>query len=168
MVRRGNAGCAASTFDPAVVLDFATCRVRALNAIDRDIDFDDRQPQSDHGLRRVFIRDLELIGSVGVYEHEKRYEQRIVVSLELAVRDLYDGHSDRLGDVYDYDEAIAATKRIVAAGHVNLLETLAERIAEACLGNANVERAVVRLEKPDVLPSCRAVGIEITRRRRPA
>ena len=32
--------------------------------------------------RTIFIRDLELIASVGVYEHEKRYEQRLVVSLE--------------------------------------------------------------------------------------
>jgi 7,8-dihydroneopterin aldolase/epimerase/oxygenase len=142
-----------------------------LNAIDRDIDFDTwspiAAPSAAKGLRRVFVHGLELIGSIGIYEHEKRYEQRIVVSLDLAVRDAYDGQSDRIGDVYDYDRAIGAIRRIVAAGHVNLLETLAERIAEACLDDAAVEFVTVRLEKPDVLPSCRAVGIEIVRRRRP-
>lgn len=131
---------------------------------DRDSDFEDWAPPA-RGLRRVFVRGLELIGSIGIYEHEKRYEQRIVVSIDLAVRDHYDGHSDRIGDVYNYEEAIGTIKRIVDSGHINLLETLAERIAEGCLVNDSVEQAIVRLEKPDILPSCRAVGIEIVRRR---
>lgn len=134
-----------------------------MNASDHDRD--DWHSDKTKGLRRVFVRGLELIGSIGIYEHEKRYEQRIVVSLELAVADRYDGHSDRIGDVYDYDQAIGTIKRIVSAGHVNLLETLAERIAEACLADGEVVRVTVRLEKPDVLPSCQAVGIEITRGR---
>jgi 7,8-dihydroneopterin aldolase/epimerase/oxygenase len=117
------------------------------------------------GIRRVFVRDLELIGSVGVYEHEKRYEQRVVVSLELAVRDDYDGRSDRFEHVYDYDLAIKAVKSTVQSEHFNLIETLAERIAEACLTDRRVLAVRVRVEKPDVLPSCRAVGIEIRRSR---
>ncbi len=136
-----------------------------MNAIDRDSDFEDPDVAPAEGLRRVFVRGLELIGSIGIYEHEKRYEQRIVVSVDLAVVDHYDRHSDRISDIYDYDEAITAVKSIVAAGHVNLLETLAERIAEACLRNAAVIRITVRIEKPDILPDCRAVGIEITRGR---
>ena len=44
----------------------------------------------------------EIVASVGVLEREKRYEQRIVVSAELLVRDDYDGVSDRLADVLDY------------------------------------------------------------------
>jgi dihydroneopterin aldolase len=117
------------------------------------------------GLRRVFVRDLELIGSVGVYEHEKRYEQRVVVSLDLAVQDHYDGRSDRLEHVYDYDLAVSAVKSTVQSDHFNLIETLAERIADACLADRRVLAACVRVEKPDVLPSCRAVGIEIRRSR---
>jgi len=116
--------------------------------------------------RLIFIRDLELIASVGVYEHEKRYEQRVVVSLELFVDDGYDGRSDRLELVYDYDAAIASVKETISEGHVNLIETLAERIAERCLEDARVEATRVRIEKPDVLPACRAIGIEIERRRR--
>ena len=136
-----------------------------MSAIDRNSDFEDAGAPAAVGMRRVFVRGLELIGSIGIYEHEKRYEQRIVVSVELDVRDHYDGQSDRIGDIYDYDEAIGAVKRIVTAGHTNLLETLAERIADACLQNPVVMRLTVRIEKPDILPECRAVGIEITRSR---
>lgn len=117
------------------------------------------------GSRRVFVRGLELIGSVGVYEHEHRYEQRVVVSLDLEVRDEYDGISDEISQVYDYDLAIRAAKDAVASGHFNLIETLAERIASACLADRRVRRVRVRVEKPDVLPSCAAVGIEIERHR---
>jgi dihydroneopterin aldolase len=116
-------------------------------------------------IRRVFVRGLALIGSVGVYEHEKRYEQRVVVSLDLAVVDEYDGRSDRLEHVYDYDLAIKAVKSSVESNHFNLIETLAERIADTCLVDPRVLAVRVRVEKPDVLPSCRAVGIEIRRSR---
>jgi 7,8-dihydroneopterin aldolase/epimerase/oxygenase len=116
-------------------------------------------------LRRVFVRGLELIGSIGVYEHEKRYEQRIIISLELDVQDDYDGRSDLIDHVYDYDHAIATARAAVDAGHTNLIETLAERIAEGCLEDQRVFSARVTIEKPDVLPSCRAVGIEIVRTR---
>lgn len=115
--------------------------------------------------RRVFVDGYELVGSVGVYEHERRYEQRIVVSLDLEVVDHYDGVCDELGAVYDYDAAIRAVRATVESRHFNLLETLAERIAEACLEDAQVLAVKVRIAKPDILIACRAVGIEILRRR---
>jgi 7,8-dihydroneopterin aldolase/epimerase/oxygenase len=116
-------------------------------------------------LRRVFIRDLELMASVGVFEMEKRYEQRIIVSLDLWVIDDYDGRSDALSAVLDYGAVVAGVRAIVETGHTNLIETLAERVAEATLADARVVCAVVRMEKPDIVPGCRSVGIEITRSR---
>jgi dihydroneopterin aldolase len=120
------------------------------------------------GLRRVFVRDLEIVVSVGVLEREKRYEQRIIVSTDLLVRDEYDGVSDRLGDVLDYSKVVDGIVRLVQSEHVNLIETLAERIARQCLADTRVESVLVRIEKPDVMEHCRSVGIEIERRRRPA
>lgn len=115
--------------------------------------------------RKVFVSDLEVVASIGVYEHEHRYVQRVLVSLEIEVRDTYDGHSDNLQHVYDYDEAINAVQVTLEEEHINLIETAAERIAERCLENAAVHAIKVRIEKPDVMTSCRAVGIEIERRR---
>jgi dihydroneopterin aldolase len=116
-------------------------------------------------LRRVFVRDLELMASVGVFELEKRYEQRLIISVDLLVVDDYDGQSDSLSAVLDYGSVISGIRAIVESGHTNLLETLAERIAERCLNDERVARAVVRLEKPDIVPGCRTVGIEIVRDR---
>jgi dihydroneopterin aldolase len=122
---------------------------------------------SAHGprLRRVFVHDLEIVGSIGVYEHEKRYEQRIRISADLWVHDDYDGRSDRLADVLDYGKVVDDIVMLVQSEHVNLIETLAERIARHCLADARVERVRVRIEKPDVARSCRSVGIEIERSR---
>lgn len=117
------------------------------------------------GLRRVFVHGLELMASVGIFEVEKRYEQRIVISIDLDCIDTYDGYSDRLDRVLDYGHMVEAVRAIVAARHFHLIETLAERIAESCLGDLRVKVVRVQIEKPDIVAGCRAVGIAIERRR---
>ena len=126
---------------------------------------DAAKPRRQTGIRRVFVNDFEIVASVGVFEHEKRYEQRILLSAELAVRDDYDGVSDRLEDVLDYSTLLEGIALLVQQEHVNLIETLAERIARHCLADARVESVRVRIEKPDALAMCRSVGIEIERDR---
>lgn len=113
--------------------------------------------------RGVFIERLELMGSIGVYEHEHRDRQPVVISLNLNVVDTYDGASDKLIDVYDYDIAIRAIRETVEAGHYNLIETLAEAIAQLVLTDDRVASARVRIEKPAVLTACQSIGIEIER-----
>jgi dihydroneopterin aldolase len=115
------------------------------------------------GTREVFVDGLELLASVGIFEVEKRYEQRIIVSVSLAVTDDYDGRSDRLEHVLDYGMIVETCRRLVDGTHFSLIETLAERIAEATLADSRVERARVRIDKPDIVPGCRAVGIAIER-----
>ena len=73
-----------------------------------------------------------------------------------------------------FDETLTADERgafsevlaaLVQSGHVNLIETLAERIADHCLADRRVAGVRVRIEKPEAVPSCRSVGIEIERHR---
>ena len=120
-------------------------------------------PLSESGRRLVFVRDLEIVMSVGVLEHEKRYEQRVLISVELVVRDGYDGKSDRLEQVLDYGKLVDGIAVLAQGEHFNLIETLAERVAAHCLIDRRVERARVRVEKPDIMPSCRSVGVEVER-----
>jgi dihydroneopterin aldolase len=114
-------------------------------------------------LRRVFVHDMEIVASIGVYEHEKRYEQRVLISADLWVRDEYDGRSDRLADVLDYGKVMDDIVTLAQTEHVNLNETLAERIAQQCLTDPRVEGVRVQIAKPDVAHSCKSVGIEIER-----
>ncbi len=124
-------------------------------------------------LRHVFLRDLLLDAAIGVYASEHGRRQRIRVNVDLAVED--DGARplsrapvgrDALSRVVDYAAVAERVRAIVSAGHVRLVETLAERIAETCLEDPRVVVARVRVEKLDILPDAASVGVEVERRRR--
>ena len=117
------------------------------------------------GIRHVFVRDLQLLCRIGVYRHERRKDQRVRVNLDLAVREDEGAVADRLAAVVDYEEIVERVRLIPAKGHINLIETLAERIAETCLVDERVRTARVRVEKLDVFPDAASVGVEIERYR---
>lgn len=116
-------------------------------------------------LRHVFVRDLEVIAFLGIHEHEKLKAQRIVVNIDLSVREGDVDIADDIRNVVSYETVVHNVERILAAGHVHLVETLAERIADACLADERVAAARVRIEKPDIIPNARSVGVEIERAR---
>jgi dihydroneopterin aldolase len=124
------------------------------------------------GLRHVFLRDLVLPASIGVHPHEHAGAQRVRINVDLGVDD--DGARalsrpsvgrDDLRRVVDYEGVANAVRAIVASGHVMLVETLAERIAESCLADPRVHLARVRVEKLDVFADAASAGVEIERRR---
>jgi dihydroneopterin aldolase len=124
-----------------------------------------------HALRHVFLRDMVLQAAVGVHAFERTGAQRIRVNVDLAVED--EGARalsraapgrDELSRVVDYEVVADRVRAIVAAGHISLLETLAERLAEACLVDPRVRVVRVRVEKLDIFPDAASVGVEIERR----
>lgn len=117
-----------------------------------------------NALRHVFVRDLMLDAQIGVHHHEKQGPQRIRVNVDLAVweKDV-DGIGDQLANVVCYEEVVSGIRSLVAEGHVNLVETLAEQIAALCLEDRRVRVARVRVEKLDVFADATSVGVEIER-----
>ncbi len=113
---------------------------------------------------RIMVRDLMLSAKIGLHQHERIAQQRIRVNLDLAIADL-----GVIDDDYDkvvcYGELVTGVRHVVGAGHVNLVETLAERIAAMCLADRRVLSARVRVEKLDVFPEASSVGVEIERHR---
>lgn len=104
---------------------------------------------------RCFVRDLVMDALIGVYAHERLKPQRIRLNLDL----------DVIAPGVTGEDMAAAVKAVVSQGHVTLIETLAERIAERCLADARVRSARVRVEKLDVFPDAASVGVEIERAR---
>ena len=113
---------------------------------------------------------MVLQASIGVHDQEHAAPQRIRLNLDLAVTD--DGAApmsraaparDELTRVVDYEAVANTVRAIVAAGHVRLVETLAERLAEACLADSRVRSVRVRVEKLDVFADVASVGVEIER-----
>ena len=115
------------------------------------------------GLRHVFVRDLVVTCTIGVYAHEKRAPQRVRINLDLGVSEGDAPHGDRLENVLCYEEIITRVRAVALDGHVNLAETLAERIADVCLQDRSCRSVRVRVEKLDVFADASSVGVEIER-----
>lgn len=111
--------------------------------------------------RHVFVRDLLLDAHIGVFRHERGSAQPVRVNVDLTVTEA--AHGDDLANVVCYATVVDQIKTIVAEGHLNLVETLAERIAAACLSDDRVRVALVRVEKLSVIPEASSVGVEIER-----
>jgi dihydroneopterin aldolase len=117
-------------------------------------------------LMKVFVRDLVLPARIGVYQHEKLATQRVRINLELVATE-HPAIKDELNNVVNYADLVEQVRAIVDEGHINLVETLADRIAQACLVDRRVQSAKVRIEKLDVFPEADSVGVEIERLRNP-
>ena len=112
---------------------------------------------------RVFVKGLQVQAEIGVYRHEIGRVQPLIVDVEL---DVPTSASDRLADTVNYESILEAAQTLAAAGHVDLVETFAHRLAERCLADARVTRARVRIEKPLALaPDAVGAGVEIVLQR---
>jgi dihydroneopterin aldolase len=120
-------------------------------------------PSTAPEFRRVFVRDLVLLADIGVYRREQGKAQRVRINLELFTDAPPGPSTDRLKDVVNYAKVIEAVRALVARGRVNLVETLAEQVAECCLSDPRVRRTRVQVEKLDAVPDAAAVGVEIER-----
>jgi dihydroneopterin aldolase len=120
---------------------------------------------ADHAraIRHVFVRDLLLQADIGVYAHEKGLQQPLRFNVDLTVSEA--AHSDELANVVCYEDVVNRIKALVSGDRVNLVETLAEKIAAGCLEDARVLAARVRVEKLAAIPEVASVGVEIERSR---
>jgi 7,8-dihydroneopterin aldolase/epimerase/oxygenase len=110
----------------------------------------------------VFIRNLEVLARIGVHGHEQGMPQPVRINVEARTVKPED---DRLEHAVDYERIAEGIRAIVASGHINLAETLAERIAQMCLEDKRVAKVCVRVEKLHALPGTEAAGVEIERGR---
>jgi dihydroneopterin aldolase len=114
---------------------------------------------------RIVIKDLTLTGRIGMLDREKLGPQRIRVNVALLAT-LPDGVNDDYRRVLNYETVVAGIRALVKRGHVNLLETLAERIMAICLDHPLALAATVRVEKLDIYAEADSAGVVLTRRRR--
>jgi dihydroneopterin aldolase len=111
---------------------------------------------------RVLVHDLELPVRIGVYESERTMPQRVRFSVDAEVARAAHSAQD-IRDVLSYDIITDGIRLIVAEGHIPLMETLAERIANFVLDHSQVQRVTVKVEKVQI--GSGRVGVEITRQR---
>ena len=104
----------------------------------------------------VEVEALELHGHHGVSEEEQTTGQRFLFDLRLEVSD--EALSDRIEDAVDYREVVACVEEVSSGRQFSLLEALAAAVADELVHRFPVERARVRVRKPEVRPAGRTVA----------
>ncbi len=120
---------------------------------------------------RIALTGLRVRGHHGVFDFERVEGQDFVVDVELELDTRPAAASDELADTVHYGELAEALAAVVAGEPVNLLETLAGRLAAVCLTDPRVAAATVTVHKPqapiplqfaDVAVTIRRVGASVT------
>lgn len=117
---------------------------------------------------KIYLSNMRFYGYHGVFPEEKKLGQRFAVDLILEADLREAGKNDDLGLTVNYAEAYELTKRIVEGEPYQLVEAVAERIAEEVLASFSlVQQCKVKVIKPDppIHGHYDAVAIEITRSR---
>ncbi len=113
---------------------------------------------------RIHIRDLLVRCIIGVFDHERTEKQDIVLNITMHTDLSRAGRSDDLRDTIDYKAVKKDVLHAVESSEFQLVERLAERVAEIVLGHG-VSRVDVTVDKPGALRFARSVAVEITRTR---
>lgn len=122
-------------------------------------------PRSRRGqapLDRISVRGLVLPCFVGAFEEEKASRQRVRFFVEVSVSPSRHPGSDDVSHVVSYDLIVEAIHQVIGAGHINLLETLADRVADRCLAHRRAVKVHILVEKLDRLEGA-SLGVEIER-----
>ena len=114
--------------------------------------------------QRILMSDLTLPCRIGVTEEERAERQRLRFNLRLEVRP-DPPREDKITEVVHYGRLVARIRNVCTEVEVRLLESLSERIAQACFLDERVIGASVRIEKLDRYPDVGGIGSEFEYRR---
>ncbi|WP_254063041.1 dihydroneopterin aldolase [Caulobacter sp. S45] len=107
----------------------------------------------------VFVEGLALSAEVGLYPHERGRFQPLSVDVELY---LSPAHVAGISGTVNYETLVDKAKALAASGHIELVETFAERLAAACMDHPRAQRVRVRVRKPEAIAGADAAGVELT------
>jgi D-erythro-7,8-dihydroneopterin triphosphate epimerase len=114
---------------------------------------------------RIEIHDLLIRGIIGINDDERVNLQDVVIDLTLETDLRAAGESDDIEDAVNYRTIVKDVIDLVENAKFFLVERLAARIAEVCLSDERVDRAIVSVRKPGAIRFARTVGVTIERSR---
>lgn len=113
----------------------------------------------------IFLSGYQVMTSIGVHDHERKTEQEIKVDIELDLGEIAPPKDDLLIETLNYEWLADIIETECKSGHVQLIETLINRIADQCLVEPRVQAVKIRIEKPAAIAKAVAAGVEIYRRK---
>ena len=109
----------------------------------------------------LYIEDLEVYASIGVYDNEKNRKQKLVFNIKLYLDNDFNAKNDLLKDVTDYSQFRRIVITLVQKQHYNLLEKLAEDIILEISKVQSIKNIIIKITKPDIFQDCR-VSFELS------
>jgi len=116
-------------------------------------------------MNRIYIRELALRCIIGVFPEERDKRQDVIIHVAMDCDFGRAAETDDLADTVDYKSVKRAIVSLVEASNFNLIETLADRIADICLQDPRVVSATVTVDKPGALRFARSVAVEVSKKR---
>lgn len=116
----------------------------------------------------VRIKGLKVEAIVGVHAWERKLPRPVVVDLELATDAARAARSDALADALDYHAVAQAAAAFVAQAQPQLIETLAQGLAEKLMQEFGAPWVRLEVHKPGAVPGAADVSVAIERGRQPA
>ena len=104
--------------------------------------------------RKIFINNLIIQASVGVYEQEKKNKQKIIVNVQLLLSNDSEPKLDNLESTQDYSQFRKCIIDIIQSQHFHLLEVLVEKIHSTLMVNSYVIGVKVNISKPNIFNDC--------------
>jgi dihydroneopterin aldolase len=112
---------------------------------------------------KIFLRELEIEAVIGIWAWERRIRQRVSISLEMAADIRAAAATDQVEDTLNYKAVAKRITDFVSNSSFQLVETLAERVAEIVVTEFSVASVRLTLNKTGAIRGTRNVGIEIER-----
>ncbi len=111
----------------------------------------------------VFINQLEVISTIGVYEWEKSIQQKLYFDLEMAFDNKAAAEHDDINLALNYFEVSEVVNKFAQTHQFELLETMAERVAALIMQDFAVPWIKLTVHKPGALPKAATLGVQIER-----
>lgn len=115
------------------------------------------------GTDRIIVENYILPVEIGAYKREYGRKQQVRFNVVADVERLSANPED-MRHIFSYDLILDGIKNLVSLGHVELVETLAERVAALILAYPRIKKVIVRVDKLELGPA--AVGVEIEREKK--
>ena len=111
----------------------------------------------------IFINELKVKTKLGVPAWERMLAQTIILDIEIGYDLAKAGNSDAIADTIDYGAVVARIHDTLKEHSFQLVEALAEHVAQLILKEFKAESVKVKVAKPAILPGLKALGVVIER-----
>ena len=111
----------------------------------------------------IFINELTVETTIGVYEWEKAIKQKLVFNIELFTDTSISGASDNVDDTIDYALLSEDIINFVSSNKFELIELVAEKVSAIALNIDKVTKVKLTVNKPKAVAAAKTVGVCIER-----